>query len=175
MEGAWLLGRVSGLGAPGSLVWEVPSLVGPDGVDSAGRQRGAACSPEGLQLEGQGGRPGEAESGGGPPEVPPPSRVSRNRREGAQEGAVFQVCGLGGYAWCLLVAELLGKQLVFMSERGDHVSGQSLQLARSNQHAHPHLPKQGAQPPAVPTAWSLGGRWPGCRGGPRQAVVSSVS
>ena len=56
MESAWLLGRVSGagLGAPGSLGWEMLSLVRPDSVDSAGRQRGAAYSPEGLQLEGQG-------------------------------------------------------------------------------------------------------------------------
>lgn len=96
--------------------------------------------------------------GGHPPEVPPPSQVSRNRREGVQKGAVFQVCGLAGDAWCLLVAELLGKQLVFMPERGDHVSGQSLQLARSKQHAQPHLPQHGAQPPSVPAAWSLHGR-----------------
>lgn len=158
MEGAWPSGCVSGagLGAPGSLGWEMLSLVQPDSVDSAGTQRGATYSPEGLQLEGQGGRPGgQHQRWGRPPEVLPPSRVSRNRREGVQKGAVFQVCGLGGDAWCLLVAELLGKQLVFMSERGDHVSGQSLQLARSNQHAQPHLPQHGAQPPSVPAAWSL--------------------
>ena len=169
MEGARLLGRVSGLGALGSLGWEVLSLVGPGSVDSAGRQRGAAG---GAGRKAWGGGVG---GGGVPPEVLPSSRVSRNHWEGRQEGAVCQVCGLGGYAWCLRVAELLGKQLVFMSERGDHVLGQSLQLARSNQHAHPHLPKQGAQPPAVPAAWSLGGGWPGCRGGPHQPVVSGVS
>ena len=161
MESAWLLGRVSGagLGAPGSLGWEMLSLVRPDSVDSAGRQRGVACSPEGLQLEGQGGRPVGAESGvAGSPGSPASEPSFQESPGGAQDSAVFQVCGLGGDAWCLLVAKLLGKQLVFMSERGDHVSGQSLQLARSNQHAQPHLPQQGAQPPSVPAAWSLRGR-----------------
>ena len=88
MESAWLLGRVSGagLGAPGSLGWEMLSLVRPDSVDSAGRQRGAAYSPEGLQLEGQGGRPVGAESGvAGSPRSPasePSFQESPGRRTG---------------------------------------------------------------------------------------------
>ena len=58
---------------------------------------------------------------------------------------MFQVCVvLVWEAWCLFMAVLLGKQIVFMSERKDHVSGQSLQLGRSNRHPQPHLPKQGA-------------------------------
>lgn len=54
MEGAWPSGCVSGagLGALGSLGWEMLSLVQPDSVDYAGTQRGVTYSPEGLQLEG---------------------------------------------------------------------------------------------------------------------------
>ena len=63
MEGAWLLGHVSGLGALGSLGWEALSLVGPDSVDSAGKQRGAAG---GAGREAWGGRVG----GGGSPRSP---------------------------------------------------------------------------------------------------------
>lgn len=88
MESAWLLGRVSGagLGAPGSLGWEMLSLVRPDSVDSAGRQRGVACSPEGLQLEGQGGRPVGAESGVAGSPRSPASELSFQESPGRRTG-----------------------------------------------------------------------------------------
>lgn len=176
MEGAWLLGHVSGLGAPGSLGWEVLSLAGPDSVDSAGRRRGAACSPEELQLEGQGGRPGEAESGvGGSPRSlasEPGFQELLGRRAGG--GSVPSV-----WSWWVRLVFAGGRAsgetaCVYVRKRRPRF-GAITAACEVKSTCHPHLPKQGAQPPAVPAAWSLGGRWPGCRGGPRQAVVSSVS
>ena len=55
-------------------------------------------------------------------------------------------------AWHLFTAGLLGKQIVFMSERKDPVSGQSLQLVRSDQRPQPHMPGQGASAPLGPAA-----------------------
>lgn len=69
-------------------------------------------------------------------------------------------------AWHLFVAVLLGKQIVFMSERKDHVSGQSLQLVRSNPRPQPHMPRQGALDPLRASSPSLTTGWPRHRGSP---------
>lgn len=68
-------------------------------------------------------------------------------------------------AWRLFMAVLLGKQIVFMSQRKDHVLGQSLQLVRSNRHPRPHLPQQGASASLGASSREPRWGWPGCRGG----------
>lgn len=72
-------------------------------------------------------------------------------------------------AWHLFMAVLLGKQIVFMSERKDHVSGQSLQLVRSNPRPQPHMPGQGASAPLCAGSGSLYTWWSSCRGSPAKA------
>lgn len=127
---------------------------------------------------------GQHQGVGGIPRVPPPSQVSRNRQEGVQKGAVFQVCGLAGDAWSV-GGRASGETACVYTQKGDHVSGAITAACESKQHAQPHLPQHGLlgarslEPPWAVTG--LQGRaQPGCsqqcflRAGGRLAVPPSL-
>lgn len=96
-------------------------------------------SPEGLQqLWGQGtrrGGTGESRPVCATQPGDPPASGSRFPGILGNEHRLVQCSkcvDMAWFAWHLFMAVLLGKQIVFMSERRDRVWGQGMQLVRSN-------------------------------------------
>lgn len=116
------------------------------------------CAPAPLPLRGAAGAAGTGcwEGVGGCIARPGHStrlssrRDSRNPWKGAGEwSSVPSVWSWLGMPGICVWQCFWGKQIVFMSERKDHVSGQSLQLVRSNPRPQPHMPRQVASAPSM--------------------------